>query len=108
MKTTEAIGAKTTQAIGAKTTETIEMTPITPSRFVACLSVSDVSFSHYGLANTTLTLAIVTLLTGVLLVVDRYWAGGRSHWRTIVRVLHVVVGVFMTAYLVGTYLWTPL
>ena len=79
-----------------------------PLLWVSCLSTPDLSFSHYGLANTTLTLAIVTLLTGVVLVVDRYWAGSRSPWRTIVRVLHVVVGVFMTAYLIGTYLWTPL
>jgi hypothetical protein len=67
----------------------------------------EISFHHYGLANATLALAVVTFLTGVVLLAGRYGYVVREHWHTVVRVTHVVVGIAMTLYLLGTYLFTP-
>ena len=67
----------------------------------------DLTFDHYGLATAAVTLGAVTLVTGVWLLVDRYGTAFQPPWRTVLRILHVVVGVFMTAYLIGAYLCTP-
>jgi hypothetical protein len=67
----------------------------------------ELSFSHYGLALVTLVLALVTFLTGVALLAARYGYTIRENRRTVVRVVHVVGGVFMTLYLVVTYVCPP-
>jgi hypothetical protein len=77
---------------------------------VACapdVPLVELSFSHYGLALVTLVLTVVTLLTGVALLAARYGYTIRENRRTVVRVVHVVGGVFMTLYFVATYVCTP-
>jgi hypothetical protein len=77
---------------------------------VACVPdvpLVELSFNHYGLALVTLVLALVTFLTGVALLVARYGYTIRENRRTVVRVVHVVGGVFMTLYLILTYVCPP-
>lgn len=74
---------------------------------VAGLISADVSVEHHGLGTAALVLGVVTLITGVGLLLERHSIADRPYWRTVIRVIHVVVGVFTTAYLVGAYLFTP-
>ena len=66
------------------------------------------TFSHQGLATTTLALALVTAVTGFLLLGTRYGLPPRKRGQTIVRWAHIVLGVCMTVYLVATYYVVPL
>ena len=68
----------------------------------------DVYFSHWGLATTTVIHAVLTLLTGFVLMGARYGYPPRGRWRAVVRVAHTAFGVLMVVYLVGTYLIVPI
>jgi hypothetical protein len=78
-----------------------------PAACVPDVPLVELSFSHYGLALATLVLTVVTFLTGVALLVARYGYTIRENRRTVVRVVHVVGGVFMTLYLLATYVCPP-
>jgi len=67
----------------------------------------DVVLSHWGLATTTVAHAVLTLVTGVALVVMPYDDSALGEWREAVLVAHVVLGLLMIGYLVATYLVTP-
>jgi hypothetical protein len=66
-----------------------------------------VSFDHYGLARAAVVLSALTLLSGIALLAARRGWIGDDRLLVALRVGHVVVGVFMTLYLVGAYLVTP-
>jgi hypothetical protein len=74
---------------------------------VAGVGFADVTVDHHGLGTAAVVLGVVTLMTGLGLLLDRYGLTVRATWRTVIRVIHVVVGVFTTTYLVGAYLFTP-
>jgi len=66
-----------------------------------------VSFDHYGLARAAVALGVLTLVSGIALVFARRGWIGDDRLFVALRVAHVVVGVFMTLYLLGAYLVTP-
>lgn len=65
------------------------------------------TFSHHGLASTTLVLAVLTTVTGFVLLGARYGFPPRERGQTAVRWGHIVLGVCMTVYLFGTYFLGP-
>jgi hypothetical protein len=67
----------------------------------------DVQFSHQGLATATLWLGIATTLTGALLLWYRYGHASGSIEPTLTRWIHIVLGVALLCYLLGTYLIVP-
>jgi peptidoglycan biosynthesis protein MviN/MurJ (putative lipid II flippase) len=67
----------------------------------------EVVFSHWGLATATLVHALLTLVTGLVLVAERYGYPPRGRWRSVVRVAHTALGVLMVGYLVATYVVVP-
>jgi len=68
----------------------------------------EVVFNHSGLATTTLAHALLTLVTGVALLAERYGYPPRGRWRGVLRVAHTAFGVLLVVYLVATYLVVPL
>ncbi|MFW5920074.1 MAG: hypothetical protein ACOCSF_07805 [Halanaeroarchaeum sp.] len=66
-----------------------------------------VTFDHYGLARAAVVLGALTLLSGIALIGARRGWIGDDRLFVALRVGHVVLGVFMTLYLVGAYLVTP-
>jgi len=67
----------------------------------------DVVVSHWGLASTTIAHAILTLVTGVALLGERYGYPPRGPWRGVLRVAHTAFGVLVVVYLVATALVVP-
>jgi hypothetical protein len=67
----------------------------------------DIVFSHWGLATTTVAHAVLTLVTGVALLAERYGYPPRGQWRGVLRVAHTAFGVLLVVYLVATYLVVP-
>lgn len=65
------------------------------------------TFSHYGLATTTLVLTLLTTITGFALLGTRYGLPPRHVARAVVRWSHITLGVFMAAFLVATYVFVP-
>lgn len=63
--------------------------------------------SHHGLASTTLVLAVLTTITGFMLLGTRYGFPPRERGQTAVRWGHIVLGVCLTLYLLGTYFFVP-
>ncbi|MFT4892054.1 MAG: hypothetical protein ACI9YT_002994 [Halobacteriales archaeon] len=70
--------------------------------------LTDLTFSHQGLATTTLVLAFLTALTGFVLLGIRYGLPPRERGQTVVRWAHIVLGVCMTVYLIATYYIVPI
>jgi hypothetical protein len=68
----------------------------------------EIVFSHRGLATTALAHAVLTLVTGLVLVAERYGYPPRGRWRAVVRVAHSAFGVLMVGYLVATFLVVPI
>ena len=67
----------------------------------------DVVFTHWGLATTSLVHAVLTLITGVALLVARHGYPPSGRWLSVVRVAHTVLGVLLVLYLAGTYVVVP-
>ncbi|MFD1686255.1 hypothetical protein [Halobellus litoreus] len=70
--------------------------------------MTEVVFSHRGLATTTVAHAVLTLVTGVVLLAERYGYPPRGRWRGVIRVAHTAFGVLLVAYLIATYLVVPI
>jgi hypothetical protein len=68
----------------------------------------EVVFSHHGLAATTVAHAVLTLVTGIALLAERYGYPPRGRWRPVLRVAHTAFGVLLVCYLVATYLVVPI
>ncbi|MFA9518656.1 hypothetical protein ACERIT_15850 [Halopenitus sp. H-Gu1] len=68
----------------------------------------EVVFSHWGLATTTVAHAVLTLVTGFVLLAERYGYPPRGDWRGILRVAHTAFGVLLVVYLIATYLIVPI
>ena len=66
------------------------------------------SFSHHGLATTTLVLTLLTAVTGFILLGARYGIPLRDRGQTIVRWAHIALGVCMTGYMIATYYIVPI
>ena len=66
------------------------------------------TFSHQGLATTTLVLTLLTTVTGFLLLGARYGYPPRGRWRGVLRVAHTAFGVLLVVYLLATYLIVPI
>ena len=66
-----------------------------------------VSFDHYGLANAAVLLGILTLISGLGLIGTRQGWVGDDRLYVVLRIGHIVFGVFMTLYVFGAYLFTP-
>lgn len=67
-----------------------------------------VTFSHQGLATTTLVLTLLTTLTGLVLLGTRYGLPPHERGGTAVRWAHIVLGLCMTVYVVATYYIVPI
>ncbi|MEF8791651.1 MAG: hypothetical protein V5A61_16105 [Haloarculaceae archaeon] len=68
----------------------------------------EVVFSHHGLAATAVAHAVLTLVTGIALLAERYGYPPRGRWRPVLRVAHTAFGVLLVGYLVATYLVVPI
>jgi hypothetical protein len=68
----------------------------------------DVVFSHQGLAATAVAHAVLTLVTGFVLLAERYGYPPRGRWRGVLRVAHTAFGVLLVVYLIATYLVVPI
>lgn len=69
--------------------------------------LQNLTVSHHGLATATLVLTMLTTLTGVVLLGARYGLPPRDRGQTVVRWSHIVLGVCMALYLLGTYFLVP-
>jgi hypothetical protein len=68
----------------------------------------EIIFSHWGLATTTVAHAVLTLVTGIALLAERYGYALRGRWRGVLRVAHTAFGVLLVVYLLATYLIVPI
>ncbi|MFW6045921.1 MAG: hypothetical protein ACOC8O_03605 [Natronomonas sp.] len=68
----------------------------------------EIIFSHWGLATTTVAHAVLTLVTGIALLAERYGYPPRGRWRGVLRVAHTTFGVLLVVYLLATYLIVPI
>ncbi|MFB6267340.1 MAG: hypothetical protein ABEI31_06755 [Halodesulfurarchaeum sp.] len=68
----------------------------------------ELTFEHQGLATTTLSLTIVTTLTGLALLATRYGYPPRDLGQTVLRWAHIVFGLFMALYMIATYYIVPI
>lgn len=68
----------------------------------------EIIFSHWGLATTTVARAVLTLVTGIALLAERYGYPPRGRWRGVLRVAHTAFGVLLVVYLLATYLIVPI
>ncbi|MFW5895875.1 MAG: hypothetical protein ACOCUA_00635 [archaeon] len=67
-----------------------------------------VTFSHQGLATTTLVLTLLTTITGLVLLGTRYGLPPRERGQTVVRWAHIALGLCMAVYVIATYYIVPL
>ena len=68
----------------------------------------EIVVSHWGLATTTVAHAVLTLVTGIALLAERYGYPPRGRWRGVLRVAHTAFGVLLVVYLLATYLVVPI
>ncbi|WP_379795655.1 hypothetical protein [Haloplanus sp. GCM10025708] len=68
----------------------------------------EIVFSHWGLATTTVAHAVLTLVTGIASLAERYGYLPWERWRGILRVAHTAFGVLLVVYLLATYLIVPI
>lgn len=66
------------------------------------------TFSHQGLATTTLLLTLLTTITGLVLPGARYGLPPHERGQTAVRWTQIVLGLCMTVYMVATYYIVPI
>lgn len=67
----------------------------------------EVGFTHQGLATATLWLAFLTTGTGLLLLWYRYGPTGGGLRPTVARWGHIVLGIALLLYVMGTYWIVP-
>ena len=71
-------------------------------------SLGAITYSHQGLATTTLVLTALTTVTGVILLGSRYGKPPRNWGQTAVRWAHIVLGICMAGYMIATYVLVPI